>query len=96
MRCEKKDYNRVILGNLNSHVCCPCHSLFALIVFKNLESLDFTQFVNEATHFKGRTLFTSHVELIDISLSDYKAVVCNTALHPSTLKPSAPIKCFKL
>ena len=91
------NYDRVlILGDFNIHVCCPTHPLvkeFSTVI----EQFNLTQSITSPTHVKNHTLdlvlssglSPSNLELIDICISDHKAI-----MFDSLLTPSAPTQLF--
>ena len=89
-------YDRVlILGNFTIHVCCPSFTTDWIHLF---ESLNLVQSVNGPSHTKGHTLdlVLSHglslnkLHMLDIPVSDHKAVIFQTQLPTPVPKPNPP------
>ena len=95
----------LLVGDLNIHVdskYCP----FAVEFLNLLHALDFSQFINFATHTKGHTLdlvcssgiSPSNLHGLDLAVSDHKAVLFNIELPapPQRLHASRTITCRNL
>ena len=91
-------YDRVlILEDFNIHVCCP--SSFTTDFIHLFESFNLVQSVKGLSHNKGHTLdlvlsrgvSLNNLHMLDIPVSDHKAVTFQTHLPPPVPKPHSPV-----